>query len=685
MGLSAPLALLGLALVALPIAAHLLRRADVKVRTLPTVELLRRAAVESHRRVRVVDPWLLAARIAMVGIAALALAGPFALVELSYGDGRIASVAIVIDDSMSMEVVEGGASRFDLALRRAQEIAAALPAGSELAIVRGGAPPRVALSRGTDVSAAGAVLASASSPAGSARGSDLPAAVELAARQLAGARHDLRRIVVLSDFAGPADGAALEAPAGIVLDAERIGGEEAPPNVALTSATVDPDASSLRLEIEARAFGEGAPARVPIDVTWRGTSLGGGELVFERGRARTIVSLELPGTSEELEAEPFVVITATTGDALAADDRRAVLSRPATAPRVVVVDGRPSSLGRRAPGEADGARFVRDALALVPRSGGGPFVTRVVDAAGLLSVPPGSADVLLLAGLDVSSAVLADAIRAHHEGGAGILLTAGPDAPPGTEVRLDDLLPGHGVAIVDGETEGLVREGFTELVPPGPTGLEHVRITRRLGLEAADPSWVALRFSGGAPALILDPERRTALFALPLDASWSDLSYRPGFLPLVSRVVRALARPGAMPDEAMAPGEVPAMAVGGTGSIELALPSGAIVTRSIDGGRVALDDLALAGAYLARLPRPDGTLASSARSAFVIAAPALESDLSPAELPAPPAGEARAETHAIVERPLGRWAFLAVGLLAAVEGLFRLRRARGDTRPETAA
>ena len=102
MGFAAPWALLALAAVALPVIAHLLRRRDVPVRPLPTIALLRKADVASRRRVRVVDRVLLASRIALIALAALALAAPYASATLAWGDGRVASVAIVIDDSMSM-------------------------------------------------------------------------------------------------------------------------------------------------------------------------------------------------------------------------------------------------------------------------------------------------------------------------------------------------------------------------------------------------------------------------------------------------------------------------------------------------------------------------------------------------------------------------------------------------------
>src|SRR5262245_5128795 len=176
--------------------------------------------------------------------------------------------------------------------------------------------------------------------------------------------------------------------------------------------------------------------------------------------------------------------------------------------------------------------------------------------------------------------------------------------------------------------------------------------------------------------LVVDAFERTAMIGLALDATASDLAYRPGFLPLVARLSRAMSRPGSMPDQALAPGEAPAMPVGvRDGEIELVLPSGAVVSRAIDAGVVSLDDLDAAGPYLARLPRPDGPLGLSPRSPFVVAPPAEESDLSPAELPAALTGEGEdGAGPALAERPLGRWLFLGLGLLAIAEGFARTRK-----------
>ena len=72
----APAALAGLGLVALPIAIHLLVRHHARRLPYPSLRFLRETQLAAFRRRTIQDAPLLACRIAMVALAALALAGP---------------------------------------------------------------------------------------------------------------------------------------------------------------------------------------------------------------------------------------------------------------------------------------------------------------------------------------------------------------------------------------------------------------------------------------------------------------------------------------------------------------------------------------------------------------------------------------------------------------------------------
>lgn len=72
----APLALAGLALIALPIAVHLFARQPVRTLRFPSLRFLHETQLAAFRRRRIEDAALLFCRAAIVAVAAAALAGP---------------------------------------------------------------------------------------------------------------------------------------------------------------------------------------------------------------------------------------------------------------------------------------------------------------------------------------------------------------------------------------------------------------------------------------------------------------------------------------------------------------------------------------------------------------------------------------------------------------------------------
>lgn len=690
MGLAAPLALLGLLAVALPVIAHLLRRRDVPVRPLPTIALLRKADVTSRRRVRVVDRALLLSRIALVALAALAIAAPYVSASLAWGDGRVASVAIVLDDSMSMDRRDGGGTVLDRAIERSRDVIGSLPQGSEVAIVLAGGPPRVVAPRSDDLAVARGALDDV--VGGSARGTALEAAIELAGRQLAGARHPLRRVIVLSDLAGTAEAGEPDLPRDVAIEIERVGPDETAPNVALTEAIATPDPTSpgyVSIAIAARAFG-GARERATVVVRRGGDELARGEIALASGGAASggRTALRIPA-GEHGDPTAEVALELEPPDALPTDDRRGVLVRPASAPRVLLVDGDPQPLGRRRlQGGGEEVRFVAQALSLAPTAEGG-FVRRTVDPHSFLTTPLDDVDVVVLANVASDDPSLRVRVEQHLARGGGVLVTAGDHVEPGAWARMEAVLPARVVSVVDGESVGLVRvEG--ELLPGGPTGLEAVRTTRRLALEPGAGAITALAWSDGSPALVLGGARRIAILGTTVDDAWTDLPYRPGFLPLIVRLLRAVAPPGAMPDAPFAPGEAPELrAPSGATALQLISPTGRVV--AIEGSALTRPiDLAGAhepGAWRVRVAGADGELAEAPRSAFVVAPPIAESDLSIEALAdvareAPPAEQ---QGRSEIRRSMAPLAFLLVGLAAIMEALLRMLRPRHGSVGERAS
>jgi len=671
MGFETPLALLGLAAVVIPIAAHLMRRRDLPTVDLPTIDLLLRARAESRRRLRLVDLLLLIARVLFLVLLVLALSAPFVHARLSWGDGRQASVAIVIDDSMSMSRRAGTETALAEALARARSIVESLPEGSEVALVLAGAPARVAWPRSEDLDGASEKLTAVEGD--TARGTDMAAAVSMAVRELAGAQHDQRQVVVLTDGASHAGLGEIERDeldVDVVL--ERFGNASATANRAVTSALAVPDPTTpgqASVQIEVRSYGGGEDT-VQVALTHRGERLAERTIDIHGGVGRTVMHAPMRDSGDPT-AE--VVIDGT--DALAVDDRRAVLLRPPIATSVLLVDGDPhESRSRDEVGYAT--------RALEASNSTHPLSHRTVDASTLDTLDLTGTDVIVLANVPVPVAATAARLIEHVGAGGGLLIAAGDHVEPRAYwARMAELLPARPRA-VDAPTPsvGLVTDGSDRIVRPGERGLGAVRTRRRLLLERPAPdSEVALSFTDGAPALVLGRhgEGRTALLATTLDDAWSDLPYRPGFLPLLVRLLEGISSRPQVRDEPVQPGAAVAVAPPPRASRMVVIdPKGDEHDIDVQDPR-PFTHTAMAGAYRVLVATSAEPLADDPRSAFVVVPPAAESDLAPA--PLPDLGErARAEgqSGATVRRPLAAWFFLAAGLMVVAEAVLRSRRLR---------
>ncbi|MCA9607652.1 MAG: VWA domain-containing protein [Myxococcales bacterium] len=668
MGFETPLLLLALAAAGLPILAHLLRRRDLPVRLLPTVALLRRAEASSRRRMRLVDLLLLIARVLLVAALALAIAGPYLSVTLPFGDGTAASVAIVLDDSMST-VARGEPTPFEEGRTRALAIVESLPAGSEIAILLGGAPNRVLVPRSDDLDAARAALAGFEPDP--ARGTDVVGAIEHARHELAGARHAERRLVVLSDHARHAGLTETPVASGLRITFETIGADAATENAAIVAARATPDPTtenmvSIAIEVRGSAGLEGRSGELTLERA--------GEVV-----ANTTVELGPEGARATLHApvdaaDPGAVVALEVEDAVELDDRRGVLIRPAAGVRVLVVDGDPHPVRGN-----DEARFVARALELAPERGG-PIERRIVDPDTFATMDLASAEVVVLANVATPSEASVDRLREHVTAGGGLLIAPGDHFDARAMVAaFGDLWPARPLDPISADVAGPHGAG-AEIVPAGATGLAHATTRRRIGFEDLPPGASApLRFGDGSPAMVMAPygAGRVAALATTLDDDWTDLPYQPGFLPMIVRTMRVLAPSGTTSDTPHTPGEpIRLRAPAGSRQLRLVDPSGtAHVFDDLD-EEVVFEDTALPGVYRAEIATRDRPLHAEPRLAFVVAPPADESDLTPGTPPASAGEDDAPRQGSVVRRSLAPWLFALAGLLALAEAALRHRTPR---------
>ena len=148
MGFAVPLALLGLVLLAVPLAIHLRPRRTRQVVRVGSVRHLAGASPPSRSGLRLTEPVLLALRLAVVALPVLALAGPFLRRSSAETGRQVALLAAPAADTASaalMRRIADSLVREGFALRQLDPLAdvwqalraadASLPPGSEIALV----------------------------------------------------------------------------------------------------------------------------------------------------------------------------------------------------------------------------------------------------------------------------------------------------------------------------------------------------------------------------------------------------------------------------------------------------------------------------------------------------------------------------------------------------------------------
>lgn len=124
-----PLALLGMAAVALPILVHLLATTRARRMPFPTLRFLPASMPAAMRAHRLEDPWLLLLRCLIVVLAAVALAQPWLALDGRDGAAGEVRTAVVVDVSDSMaRATASGETALQAAGAAAQELLTADPA-----------------------------------------------------------------------------------------------------------------------------------------------------------------------------------------------------------------------------------------------------------------------------------------------------------------------------------------------------------------------------------------------------------------------------------------------------------------------------------------------------------------------------------------------------------------------------
>jgi Aerotolerance regulator N-terminal/von Willebrand factor type A domain len=689
MGFVAPLVLVGLGALAIPVLIHLIQRERKRVVEFPSLMFLRKIPYQSVRRRRIRDWLLLAMRLAALALIVLAFARPFfRRTELAAATQNGAREAVIlVDTSYSMEYGD----RWQKAKAAAADAIKGLAAGDRASLVLFSSGAEVAVRSAADHGRLESALAAATTGPGATR---YAPALKLAGSLLGESALPRREIILITDFQrrgweqtpGRDD---VKLPERTTLTPVNVAsGETANLSVTPVSLQRTRFENHDRVVVTAGVVNHG---KKPVT----GATL---SLEIDGNAIQSLPTNVAPGGSSSVTFNPFTVASRNMrgtvrlpADGLKRDNIFDFVVSPSEPVHALVIN--------RGGAEREALYLTRaltisesPRVELVART-----PTTVADA------DLRQASVVIVNDVQVPDE-LADRLARFVAAGGGLLIAAGPNAT--WPAHAADTVPGLPGDSVDRTATPPSRLGGLEY---GHPVFELFRAPRSGDFSAArfygyravqkPTGQVLARFDDGLPALMESKARkagagRVLLWNSTLDLTWNDLPVKPVFLPFVHTVTKYLADftepPPSLTVGQVIPAPRKALGKGGSpsrgGTIAVA-PSGARVSIETEDGALELGEQ---GFYDVR------TQGAAADSATTLASNVdlSESDLSPLdprELAVAVAGRAPGELGGLgAGRPSDEaqsqaqrlWWYLLVagGLLLAAETLLSNRLSQNGAR-----
>jgi hypothetical protein len=573
-----PIMLAGLAAVSVPIIIHLLNRRKFQRVVWAAMRFLRNAVEQNQRRMRIEDMILLALRCLLLALLALALARPAILSNASdvFGQSRVTGV-IILDNSQSMGMSDGTATRFEKAKRAAEEALDSMPAGSATAVFLASDVVQGAIPEPTfDLNLARKVLREASL---TDRATDVFPALQKAIDTLKDRLAIRREIYFITD--GQAAGwrqlteiqRALERSKTEIKTHVILVNEHEEKNLGVSelrlASGLSPAKQPLRFEAKVTNYGkeEARNTRVSLSVDGEAAT---DEFTIDALPAGATKNLTM---FAKLRAEGFHSVAARIAeDRLPADDHRVIAVRAIKEVKVLLVDGEPGN----EPRESE-VFFLRNALVPVaPEAAADYFIkTATITAPELSQARLDDFDCVILANVPDFSEATLKAIESYLQRGGGLMIFLGGRVNQifyneqlfrRTKLLPAELGAARGQADQDERFFTLQEKNYEHPIvsiwndpgsgklgsarffkayelKPGP--LEKEKIGKGAGTDKAEeagPSRVVLTYADGTPAMM---ERawalgRVVLFSSTADTAWNDLPVRLAWVPLLHRTLGSI-------------------------------------------------------------------------------------------------------------------------------------------------
>lgn len=424
-----PFALLGLALIGIPIAIHLLNKLQPKQITWAAMRFLQESVIKNQRRVRLEDLLLLILRCLLFIFLILALSKPAWQARNNSAGSARATAVIILDNSYSMGLSNGVQTRFGQAQAAAEEILRMLPSGSAAALFLAADHVQPVIAQPTfDFNLLRKTIRQAQL---TDRATDLAPALHQATETLQKKDYEgAKEIYLITD--GQANGwrqlesirkQFVELKKQIALQVILVG-DQTETNLAITRLRLEsgltPVDQSLRCNVEVKneSQTEARDVRVSLFVDNEPAS---DEAILPSIPAKSSSSTAL---FAKLRSAGYHTITAKIPpDRLAADDRRSIVVHAIREVKVLLVEGVSSSTVS----QADDF-FVRNALVPVPAAEIGRYYikTTTIAAPQLGGSSLDNYDAIFLLDVETLTSAQVEAVTRYVNQGGGLTIFPGP-------------------------------------------------------------------------------------------------------------------------------------------------------------------------------------------------------------------------------------------------------------------
>ncbi len=629
--------LFGVFAALIPLIIHLSRSRRTKKMRFSTTRFFTDQFLRSYRMSRLKELFLLACRMALFALFAMALAQPLYApreqTTAAPGEGSRA-VVLVLDNSASMGYTEKGRTLLDRARDAARTVLDSLKPGDSASVVLAGrrqAGPEVLFPQLTDQ--LNDVRQAIDRLEVSSLGTDLTGAVALAEKLAASAPTAAREVYVFSDL-------------------QVSGWEEPEESSSELSDTTKVSFVFVRFRPEEKVTNRAVTAvqyaspRPMVGVPFAIRPL----LAFAGDDSRdAVVRLFVDGEKvgeQRLEklpngrwALPRFYHTFTSGGphsgyvevddpVLPQDNRRYFALEVLETVKILAVNGAPSQVPHK-----DELFFLRLALTASPEGQKSPMAVDTVGTAGVAAADLSKYPLVILANVESLPAAAVEKLEDFVAAGGSLLVFLGDkvnadfcnETLAGANRRHGGLLPAKLVAIEGNPAEGkdVAYIGGANFDHPALAAFQDTRSATLIGPSVTfkalwktevPPANLLMKASNGLPLLAEKPfgKGRVMLFTSTCDRDWTNFPIRPIFLPWTHRLVAYLAQQADRAQAFHKTGDQVRLnppSVGPNAPVLVRKPNGAVATAGLsteEGPAYVFDETAHPGVYAVLTPDQKG-------------------------------------------------------------------------------